>query len=321
MIRIGINGFGRIGKNIWHQVFGKNDMCVSFVNHPMINSELFIYMANNDTLLPHIDVKMEEVEGGVMVNGRLVRLSGMGRPEDIEWDGVDVVVDCSGKFKTENELKLHFKNKVKMVILSSPATDNMNVVINGFNKAGVNTIISCGSCTTNCLVPVLNEIDKQFMVEFCNFLTVHATTPSQSVSDRKNIKDLRLGRNAYQNIIPTSTGASALIRKFFPHLDGKVFGSSCRVPVENGSYLEINFRVNWDVNKDDILNVLRTNEVIELTNNKNVSSDIKKKNKICLIDTDLVVVYDKRNFKIGAWYNNEAGYVKQIIEVIRKKFY
>lgn len=241
-------------------------------------------------------------------------------PEEIAWEGVDVVVDCSGKFKRESELNGHLKNGVKMVILSAPSGDEMNVVINGFNKAGEERIISCGSCTTNCLVPILKEMDREFMVEFCNFLTVHATTPSQSVSDRKNIKDLRLGRNAYQNIIPTSTGASGLVKRFFPHLDGKVFGSSCRVPVENGSYLEINFRVGWDIDKDMILKALSENEIIELSNNKNVSSDVKKTDKICLIDTDLVVVYDKRNFKIGAWYNNEAGYVRQIIEVIRKKF-
>lgn len=320
MIKIGINGFGRIGKNLWHLLLNDPFLHVTAINHPMINNELFIYMANNDTLLPNNEVKMEETENGVIVNDQLITLSGMTKPEDIEWNDVDVVVDCSGKFKTINQLQGHLKNNVKLVVLSAPSNDNIYTIINGVNDANNDKIISCGSCTTNCLAPILKVMDEHFGIEFCNFLTVHAMTASQTVSDRKNIKDFRLGRNASQNIIPTTTGASGLVRTLFPHLNGKVFGSSCRVPVENGSYLEINFRVNHTVSKDDVLNALKSNSVIQISNNKNVSSDIKKTDKICCIDEDLIVVYDERNLKIGAWYNNEAGYVNQIIEVIRKIF-
>lgn len=320
MIKIGINGFGRIGKNLWHLLLNDPFLHVTAINHPMINNELFIYMANNDTLLPNNEVKMEETENGVIVNDQLITLSGMTKPEDIEWNDVDVVVDCSGKFKTINQLQGHLKNNVKLVVLSAPSNDNIYTIINGVNDANNDKIISCGSCTTNCLAPILKVMDEHFGIEFCNFLTVHAMTASQTVSDRKNIKDFRLGRNASQNIIPTTTGASGLVRTLFPHLNGKVFGSSCRVPVENGSYLEINFRVNHTVSKDDVLNALKSNSVIQISNNKNVSSDIKKTDKICCIDEDLICVYDERNLKIGAWYNNEAGYVNQIIEVIRKIF-
>jgi len=320
MIHIGINGFGRIGKNLWHLLLNETSICVSAVNHPMITIDLFKYMANNDTLLPHINVEIEDMDGDVLVNGRKVKLTGFNKPSEIEWEGVDVVVDCSGKFKNKEELRGHLRGDVKMVILSAPAGDDMDVVINGVSEIFEDNIISCGSCTTNCLAPVLDVIDKKFGVEFCNFLTVHAMTASQTVSDRKNIKDFRLGRNAFQNIIPTTTGASRLVKKLFPHLVGRVFGSSCRVPVENGSYLEINFKVKEDVDVESIFDALENNEIIEISDNKNVSSDIKKLDKICCIDKDLVVVYNEKTFKIGVWYNNEAGYVRQIIEFIRKNF-
>ena len=273
-IKIGINGFGRIGKNIWQLLLKDKQMVVKEINHPDLLLEQFIYLAENDTVFSNQDSEYKIENDSINVKNKykewFVKLHSKLKPEDIEWD-VDVVIDCTGKFKKYGELSGHLKNNVKLVVLTAPASDDMPVIINGFNNNDVDgKIISCGSCTTNCIVPVINSINRACKILSCYFLTVHAVTPSQSISDRKNIKQFRLGRNAYQNIIPTTTGANSLVKKMFPELDGKVIGSSCRVPVDNGSYVEIVFTLSEEVEKKWIIDKLCL-DFIKVTNNKNVS--------------------------------------------------
>jgi glyceraldehyde 3-phosphate dehydrogenase len=324
-LKIGINGFGRIGKNVWHLLLDDKDMDVCAINHPGIDVEQFLYMAQNDSLLHYKNIELKSGEGYVILKKfdiwKKIWIFSQASPSDIEWEKaeIDVVIDSSGKFKKREELEKH--SGVGLIVLTGPPSgDDMEVIINGFSHYWNDNVISCGSCTTNCLVPLLDLVNNVFGIEFANFLTVHATTPSQSVSDRKNLKDWRLGRNAYQNIIPTSTGASSMVKKCFPELIGKVQGSAVRVPIENGSFLEINFETKKNIDLEILFELMSRHDIIELSTNKNVSSDIKKLDKICVVDKDLVKAYDKKHLKIGAWYNNEAGYVRQLLEVLRKKY-
>jgi len=320
-MRVGISGFGRIGKNIWHLLLKDPDIHVGAINHPGIDPEQFMYMSQNDSLLHYGKIEMKIEDGHILLwkneEWQKIWIFSKSTPGEIDWEiaKIDVVLDSSGKFKKREELEQH--HGAKLVVLTGPS-DELEVVINGFTQKWTDRIISCGSCTTNCLIPILDVVHRIFGVEYATFLTVHSTTPSQSVSDRKNLKDWRLGRNAYQNIIPTSTGASGMIKKCFPDLVGKVFGNACRVPVENGSFLEINFQTKEEIDLELLFEEMEKHQIIELSSNKNVSSDIKKVDKICVVDRDLVKKYDGNHLKIGAWYNNEGGYVRQMLEILRK---
>jgi len=309
---IGINGFGRIGKNILRQT----DL-VSEINQPNCSLEEIFYMIKFDTLLGTFN-EVELIGDELFVRGHKINVYFERNLQNIPWT-CQIVIDCSGQFRTLETLEKHFNGKVQNVILSAPPKDQMPTIINGFNLWKNEPIISAGSCTTNCLIPLLDVFDKNFGIKTCHFLTVHAVTNSQSVIDHRHQKDKRLGRDAHANIIPTSTGASGMVDVFFPHLTGKIRGNSVRVPVENGSFLEVYLEVEKDLEREEVIDLLKNHEVIKISPHPLVSSDIKTKNEICLIDLDLIKIYDKKRINLGVWYNNEGGYVHQLLEIVRKK--
>lgn len=329
MIKVAINGFGRIGRLVFRQMEEDKDYEVVAIND-LTDAETLAYLLKYDT--NHRNYREEEIsntENSIIVGNREIKVYAEKDPSLLPWGklDIDVVLECTGAFTDKEKAYLHIKAGAKKVIISAPAKGDLKTIVYNVNNNildGSEEIISAASCTTNCLAPVLKVIDEKFHVIKGYMTTVHAYTNDQATLDvphKKGIK-ARRGRAAAANIIPASTGAASAIGKVLPNLEGKLDGSAMRVPVSTGSVIDLVLELEKNTTVEEINQAFKenTNETLKFTMDPIVSSDIIGSHCGALVDglcTKVLEVDKKQLVKVVAWYDNEMGYSTQMVRTAK----
>ncbi len=332
MIKVAINGFGRIGRLAFREMITGNDFDVVAIND-LTDPETLAYLLKYDTNHRsfHEDLINYDEEGLIINNRKKIKVYAEKNPEDLPWEelGVDVVLECTGMFTNKEDAEKHIKAGAKKVIISAPGKGDMKTIVANVNDEildGTETVISAASCTTNCLAPVLKLIEDNFGIEKGYMTTVHAYTNDQATLDvphKKGIKSRR-GRACAANIVPASTGAASAIGKVIPSLLGKLDGNAFRVPVSDGSVIDVTLELKKNTSVEELNKLFENNqsETIKITMDPVVSSDILGKKTGALVDglsTNVLETEDgKQLVKIIAWYDNEMGYTAQMMRTAKK---
>ena len=329
MKKIAINGFGRIGRLVFRIIEEENDLEVVAIND-LTDAKQLAYLLKYDTNHRTYNNKIDYDEENLIVNGRKIKVFKEMDPVNLPWKDleIDAVLECTGKFVELEKAMKHIEAGAKKVIISAPGKGDMKTVVYNVNDDildGTEQIISAASCTTNCLAPVLKVLDDNFGIEKGFMTTIHAYTNDQvnlDVAHKKDIKERR-GRACAMNIIPTSTGAAKAIGKVLPKLDGKLLGSAMRVPVSDGSLIDLTLELNKNTTIQEINKVFKENqnETIIYTEDPIVSSDIISSTYGAVVDgllTNIVEYNSKQLVKVVAWYENEMGYSYQMVRTIKK---
>lgn len=324
-IRVGINGFGRIGRNLCRLILEEPDIEVIAIND-LADTKTLSHLLKYDSIHGVLPYQVSFDKDHVFINDRKIKFSQEKKIANIPWQGIDIIVEATGKFKLKDQLKEHLKNGVKKVILSAPSLeDSIKTVVIGVNEDSIlatDTIVSNASCTTNNAAPMLQIINDLCGIEQAYITTVHSYTTDQSLHDQPH-RDLRRARAAGQSIVPTTTGAAKALTKIFPELEEVIGGCGIRVPVANGSLTDITFNVKKDVTIFDINNTFkkaaqqnRYKNILAYTEDPIVSIDIKGNTHSCVFDSQMTSVIGKM-VKIIGWYDNEIGYSSRIIDLLR----
>ena len=332
MIKVAINGFGRIGRLVFRIMEEDPEMEVVAIND-LTNPEDLAYLLKYDT--SHRSYLKNDItydEDSIIVKGRKIKIYKEMDPINLSWKelNIDVVFECTGKFTSKEKAEAHIKAGAKKVIISAPAKGDLKTIVYGVNENtldGSEQIISAASCTTNCLAPVIDILNKNFGIKKGYMTTVHAYTNDQTVLDvphKKGAKSRR-GRAAAANIIPTSTGAASAIGKVIPDLNGKLDGNAIRVPVTTGSVIDLTLELNKKVTKDEINDIFKQNQndTIAYTTDPIVSSDVIGETHGAIIDgllTDVLETETGDLVKVVAWYDNEMSYSSQMVRTAKYLF-
>ena len=325
MKRIAINGFGRIGRLVFRIMEDNPDLEVVAIND-LTDSEQLAYLLKYDT--NHRVYKTNEIsydDTGIIVSGRHVNVYSEMDPVNLPWKdlNIDIVFECTGAFTDKDKAMAHIKAGARKVIISAPAKGDLKTIVYNVNDDildGSEEIISAASCTTNCLAPVLKVLDDNYGIERGFMTTIHAYTNDQvtlDVSHKKGISSRR-GRACAANIVPTSTGAASAIGKVIPSLEGRMQGNAMRVPVSDGSMIDLVLELKKNVSVEEINNLFKANvnETLNYTDDPIVSSDIISSLCGAMMDgylTDVLEVEGKQLIKVVAWYDNEMGYSAQMV--------
>ncbi|MDR0228521.1 MAG: type I glyceraldehyde-3-phosphate dehydrogenase [Flavobacteriaceae bacterium] len=322
--RIGINGFGRIGRLMLREAVKNPNVEVVAVNDLMAVEHL-AYLIKYDSVHGRFDGTVEVKEGHLVVNGQTIRVTAEKDPSLLKWNevNVDVVADCTGIFKELEGAQKHIDAGAKKVLISAPsATAPMFVMgVNDKELKATDTIISNASCTTNCLAPLAKVINDNFGIVEALMTTVHAATATQFTVDGPSKKDFRGGRSALNNIIPASTGAAKAVGKVIPELKGKLTGMSMRVPTADVSAVDLTVKVAKETSYEEILAVLKKASENELkgimayTEEDVVSQDFVSDTHTCIVDAKAGIGLNSTFFKFVAWYDNEYGYSAKMVEM------
>lgn len=325
-IRIGINGFGRIGRNLFRLLLDHKDLEVVAIND-VAAAPTLTHLLKYDSIHGVLKRKVSSTAASISIDQTEVPVLNNARPQDICWSDykVDVVVECSGKFKIREDLEPHLQEGVKKVILAVPPQDDtIKMVVLGVNEDildGSEDIISNASCTTNNSAPMLKIIDELAGVKQAYITTVHSFTTDQSLHDQPH-KDLRRARAAGQSIVPTTTGAAKALTKIFPQLSNVIGGCGIRVPVPNGSLTDMTLHVKKETSIEAINNAFRAaasgslKDILEYTEDPIVSIDINGNTHSCIFDAQMTSVVGGNLVKIIGWYDNEIGYSSRLIDLI-----
>lgn len=333
MIKVAINGFGRIGRIAFRQMIVDNDFDIVAIND-LTGAEDLAYLLKYDT--NHRSFHEDEIsfEGDeiVIAGKKRVKVYAEKDPANLPWKDLDIdlVLECTGLFTDKEKASAHITAGAKKVIISAPAKGDLKTIVYNVNHEILTSddqIISGASCTTNCLAPVLNLVNKEFGVEKGFMTTVHAYTNDQATLDiahKKGIK-ARRGRACAANIVPASTGAASAIGLVIPDLLGKLDGNAMRVPVSDGSIVDLTLELKKNTSEEEINKLFENNrsETIDITYDPIVSSDILGKKLGALVDglsTKVITVNDKQLVKILAWYDNEFGYTAQMLRTAKVMF-
>ncbi len=322
-ITVGINGFGRIGRNLFRLLLDHPTIEVVAVND-ISDAHTLSHLLKYDSIHGVLKQEVSHTENSIRVNDESVRFSSEKSIEDINWEGVDIIVECSGKFKDRSSLEKHLKDDVKKVILSvPPIEDSIKTIVLGVNDAILeenDAIISNASCTTNNAAHMLKVIHELCGIEQAYITTVHSYTTDQSLHDQPH-RDLRRARAAGQSIVPTTTGAAKALTKIFPDLADVIGGCGIRVPVANGSLTDITFNVSKTTSIEEVNNAFKEasenglNGILQYTEDPIVSIDIVGNPHSCIFDAGMTSVIGKM-VKIIGWYDNEIGYSSRIVDLI-----
>jgi glyceraldehyde 3-phosphate dehydrogenase len=326
-IKIGINGFGRIGRMVFRAaVQSFSDIEVVAIND-LLEPDYLAYMLKYDSV--HGRFKGEVAVDGstLIVNGKRIRLTAIKDPAELKWGevGADVVVESTGLFLTKETAQKHIDAGAKKVILSAPSKDDTPMFVFGVNDrtyAG-QAIISNASCTTNCLAPVAKVLNDTFGIKRGLMTTVHATTATQKTVDGPSNKDWRGGRGILENIIPSSTGAAKAVGVVIPELNKKLTGMAFRVPTSNVSVVDLTVELNKEASYEDICKAMKAASqgamkgVLGYTEDKVVSTDFRGEAMTSVFDADAGIALDKTFVKVVAWYDNEWGYSNKVLEMAR----
>ena len=328
MVKLGINGFGRIGRMVFRAAVENfsNDIQVVGIND-LLDPDYLAYMLKYDSVHGAFkgDVKVED--GALVVNGQKIRVTAEMDPANLKWNevGADVVVESTGFFLTDETARKHIQAGAKKVIMSAPSKDSTPMFVYGVNHktyAGQD-IISNASCTTNCLAPMTKVLNDKFGVVRGLMTTVHAATATQKTVDGPSKKDWRGGRGILENIIPSSTGAAKAVGKVLPELNGKLTGMSLRVPTSDVSFVDLTVELAKEATYDEICAAMKAASEGELkgvlgyTEDAVVSTDFRNDSRTSIFDVKAGIQLDKTFVKVCAWYDNEWGYSNKVLEMAK----
>ena len=325
-VKIGINGFGRIGKLAFQAALSKEDVEVVAVNDPFLAADYMAYMTKFDTVHGRFNGTVEEKEGNLIVNGRKVKVYNEMDPKNIPWGelGVEYVLECSGAFTTMEKAQAHLEGGAKKVVISAPSKDAPMFVMGVNHKEYTPdmNIVSNASCTTNCLAPLAKIINDNFGIKEGLMTTVHATTATQKTVDGASKKDWRGGRAAAANIIPSTTGAAKAVGKVIPSLNGKLTGMAFRVPTVDVSVVDLTCNLEKSTTYEEICEAVKRaseNElkgIVEYVDEPVVSSDFTTDMHTSIFDAKAGIMLTDTFVKLVAWYDNEWGYSNKLVDLV-----
>ncbi len=326
MIKIGINGFGRIGRFVFRVACETEGVQVVGIND-LIDVEYMAYMLKYDSTHGRFNGTVEVVDGNLVVNGETIRVTAERNPADLKWDAIaaEFVVESTGLFLTDETARKHIEAGAKKVVMSAPSKDATPMFVMGVNNteyAGQD-IVSNASCTTNCLAPIAKVLNDKFGIVEGLMTTVHATTATQKTVDGPSMKDWRGGRGAGQNIIPSSTGAAKAVGKVIPSLNGKLTGMAFRVPTPDVSVVDLTCRLEKGASYEAICAAMKEASegamagVLGYTEDAVVSNDFVGESCTSVFDADAGISLNDNFVKVVSWYDNEMGYSTKVVELIK----
>jgi glyceraldehyde 3-phosphate dehydrogenase len=325
-IKIGINGFGRIGRFVFRVAAANDNVEVVGIND-LIDVDYMAYMLKYDSTHGRFNGTVEVKDGKLIVNGNAIRVTSERNPADLKWDavGAEYVVESTGLFLTKESAQGHIDAGAKKVVMSAPSKDDTPMFVMGVNNEKYTndmTFVSNASCTTNCLAPITKVLHDNFGVVEGLMTTVHATTATQKTVDGPSMKDWRGGRGAGQNIIPSSTGAAKAVGKVIPELNGKLTGMSFRVPTPDVSVVDLTVRLEKGASYEDICKAMKAASegpmkgVLGYTEDQVVSNDFVGESCTSVFDAGAGIGLNDNFVKIISWYDNEMGYSTKVVELI-----
>ncbi len=326
-IKVGINGFGRIGRMVFRAIAQDfNNMEVVGIND-LLDAEYLAYMLKYDSVHGRFGGEVSSREGAMIVNGKEIRLTAERDPADLAWGDVDadIVIDCTGFFLTTETCQKHIDAGAKKVVQSAPSKDDTPMFVYGVNHetyAGQN-IVSAASCTTNCLAPVAKVLNDKWGIKRGLMSTVHAATATQKTVDGPSMKDWRGGRGILENIIPSSTGAAKAVGKVLPELNGKLTGMAFRVPTSDVSVVDLTVELEKSASYDEICAAMKEasetagiGDTLGYTDEKVVSTDFRGVGFSSIFDAEAGIAMDDTFVKLVAWYDNEYGYTCNMLRFV-----
>ncbi|MBD0832170.1 type I glyceraldehyde-3-phosphate dehydrogenase [Aestuariibaculum sediminum] len=323
-LKLGINGFGRIGRIAFRVAASRPDIEIVGIND-LLDVEHLAYLLKYDSVHGKFNGTVEIENGNLVVNGNEIRITAERNPEDLKWDavGAEVVLDCTGIFTTLDKAQAHITAGAKKVAISAPSADAPMFVmgVNHDKITAADTIVSNASCTTNCLAPIAKVINDNFGIVEGLMTTVHATTATQMTVDGPSRKDWRGGRSALANIIPSSTGAAKAVGKVIPELNGKLTGMAFRVPTPDVSVVDLTVRTEKSASWDEVKAALKAaadgplNGVLGYTEEAVVSQDFVSESMTSIFDAEASIALNDNFFKLVSWYDNEFGYSTKLIDL------
>ena len=326
MIKVGINGFGRIGRMVFRAAAARDDIEIVGIND-LLEVEYLAYMLNFDSVHGRFKGEVKVVDGQLIVNGKKIRTTSERNPADLKWGdiGADVVVESTGLFLTKETAEQHLKAGAKKVVMSAPSKDDTPMFVCGVNTdsyAG-QTIVSNASCTTNCLAPIAKVLNDNFGIKRGLMTTVHAATATQKTVDSPSAKDWRGGRGILENIIPSSTGAAKAVGKVIPELNGKLTGMAFRVPTSDVSVVDLTVELNKEASYEDICAAMKKASegalkgVLGYSSDAVVSTDFRGEVCTSVFDQEAGIQLDKTFVKVVSWYDNEWGYSNKVLDLVK----
>ncbi|HTD40612.1 MAG TPA: type I glyceraldehyde-3-phosphate dehydrogenase [Mucilaginibacter sp.] len=327
-MKIGINGFGRIGRLAFRAAIERPDVEVVGIND-LVEPDYMAYMLKYDST--HGQFKgTVAVEGGhLVVNGKTIRVTAEKDPANLKWNevGAEIIIESTGLFLTQETAQKHIDAGAKKVVMSAPAKDDTPTFVMGVNNKELKasqTIVSNASCTTNCLAPIAKVLNDKFGIEEGLMSTIHAVTATQKTVDGPSHKDWRGGRGAYQNIIPSSTGAAKAVALVIPALKGKLTGMSFRVPVPDVSVVDLTVRLKTPATYEDIKKAMKDASegsmkgILGYTEDEVVSEDFKGDARTSIFDAKAGIALNDNFVKVVSWYDNEWGYSNKLIDLVQE---
>ena len=327
MIKIGISGFGRIGRLAVRCAIRRGDMEVVAINAPDKTPEQLVYVFSHDSVHGKWEGTCTCDEGNLYINGKAIKLLNSRDPATLGWGelGVDYVVECTGKFLTQESVQPHLNAGAKVVLMSAPAKDKTPMFVYGVNHKDYKaeqTVISAASCTTNCLAPLAKVLHENFGIVEGLMTTVHAATATQSIVDEYSKKNWRLGRGTYDNIIPSTTGAAKAVGKVIPELQGKLTGMSMRIPAPDASVVDLTVSLAKETTYEEVCAAVKAacegelGEVMSYEADPIVSSDVIGETHSSVFDAQAGIALNGHFMKLIAWYDNEYGFTCNMMRLL-----
>lgn len=328
MTKVGINGFGRIGRLAFRAAITRKDIEVVGIND-LVEPEYMAYMLKYDSTHGKFDGTVEVKDRNLIVNGKTIRVTAEKDPANLKWSdvGAEIVIESTGLFLTQADAQKHITAGAKKVVLSAPAKDDTPTFVVGVNHKKLtaqHTIVSNASCTTNCLAPIAKVLNDKFGIAEGLMSTIHAVTATQKTVDGPSAKDWRGGRGAYQNIIPSSTGAAKAVALVIPELKGKLTGMSFRVPVADVSVVDLTVKLAKPATYEDVKKAMKEASegemkgILGYTEDEVVSSDFIGDARTSIFDAKAGIALNDSFIKVVAWYDNEWGYSNKLIDLIEE---
>ncbi len=328
MTKVGINGFGRIGRLAFRAAIGRKDIEIVGIND-LVEPDYMAYMLKYDSTHGKFDGTVEVKDGNLIVNGKKIRVTAEKDPANLKWNevGAEIVIESTGLFLTQADGQKHIAAGAKKVVFSAPAKDDTPTFVMGVNHKKLNashTIVSNASCTTNCLAPLAKVLNDKFGIAEGLMSTVHAVTATQKTVDGPSAKDWRGGRGGFSNIIPSSTGAAKAVGLVLPELKGKLTGMSFRVPVADVSVVDLTVKLDKAASYEDIKKAMKDASEGELkgilgyTEDDVVSQDFVGDARTSIFDSKAGIALNDKFVKVVAWYDNEWGYSNKLIDLVQE---
>jgi len=324
-IKIGINGFGRIGRFVFRAAAARDDIEVVGIND-LMDIDYMAYMLKYDSTHGRFKGTVDVVDGQLVVNGKAIRVSAVRNPAELKWDEIsaEVVVESTGLFLTDETARKHIEAGAKQVVLSAPSKDDTPMFVCGVNLTEYSgqDIVSNASCTTNCLAPIAKVLNDNWGIESGLMTTVHATTATQKTVDSPSVKDWRGGRGAGQNIIPSSTGAAKAVGKVIPELNGKLTGMAFRVPTPDVSVVDLTVNLKKPATYAEICQAMSAaaegelKGILDYTEDDVVSNDFIGETCTSVFDAKAGIALTDTFVKVVSWYDNEIGYSNKVLDLV-----